>query len=65
MWYGVVFAILVELLPSEVRASGMALTLFVVNNFGGNVPVLVAPLTPHLTYRGALILLYPGLILTS
>lgn len=65
MWYGVVFAILVELLPHEIRSLGMAVALFAINNFGGNVPVIISPLSNALSYRTALIYLYPGSLLLS
>ncbi|ODM94927.1 Protein spinster 2, partial [Orchesella cincta] len=65
MWYGVVFAILVELLPASFRSLGLAISLFVVNNVGGNLPIIVTPLTNLVGFRGALTILYPGALFTS
>ena len=65
MWYGVLFAILVELLPAPIRSLGMAVALFIINNYGGNVPVVVSPLSNISSYRTALVLLYPGSLLAS
>lgn len=65
MWYSVVFAILVELLPTKHRSMGLAISLFVVNNVGGNLPIIVTPLTSLFGFRGALTILYPGALLVS
>lgn len=65
MWYGVVFAILVELLPASFRSLGLAISLFIVNNVGGNLPVIVTPLTKAFGFRGALTVLYPGALFIS
>ncbi|CAL8091732.1 unnamed protein product [Orchesella dallaii] len=65
MWYGVVFAILVELLPASFRSLGLAISLFVVNNVGGNLPIIVTPLTTMFGFRGALTILYPGALFMS
>ena len=66
MWFGILFAILLRLLPSSVHASSIAVFLFVMNNVGGNAPVLIEPLRGVLpSYRSALIVMYPGSYLAS
>lgn len=55
MWIGVVLALVVELVPPDLRVTSVALYMFVITNIGGNANVLVPPLkrlierssTPH------------------
>ncbi|XP_053380034.1 uncharacterized protein LOC123546771 [Mercenaria mercenaria] len=70
MWIGITLAIVVELIPSSVRTSAVAVYLFIISNIGGNMPLLVPPiqnafeddgLTKSQSLRGALYILYPGL----
>ncbi|XP_043914060.1 uncharacterized protein LOC122790598 [Protopterus annectens] len=61
MWVGVTLAILVELVPPVVRTSAVAFYLFIITNIGGNVPLLVPPLTTLYGLRIALLILYPGM----
>ncbi|XP_064420414.1 D-galactonate transporter [Latimeria chalumnae] len=61
MWVGVTLAILVELVPSGIRTSAIAVYLFIITNIGGNMPLLVPPLTSLYGLRIALLILYPGM----
>ncbi|XP_059174698.1 protein spinster homolog 1-like [Physella acuta] len=72
MWVGVTLAVAVELVPSQVRTSAVAVYLFIITNIGGNIPLLVPPITKSFensgftkaqSLRGALYILYPGLFL--
>ncbi|XP_069956159.1 uncharacterized protein [Cherax quadricarinatus] len=65
MWFGVLFAVLLELVPSTVQSTSIAVFLFVMNNVGGNMPVVVDPLSHLLSYRSALYIMYPGMYLAS
>lgn len=65
MWFGVMFAILVELVPANIRSKAVAIVLFCINNVGGNTPVIVDPIANATTYRTAIIILYPGALITS
>ncbi|XP_064086730.1 protein spinster-like isoform X2 [Macrobrachium nipponense] len=65
MWFGVLFAVILELVPATVQAAAIAVFLFVMNNIGGNLPVLVDPITRALDYRSALLIMYPGGYLLS
>lgn len=60
MWFGVLFAVLLELVSDTVQSTALAVFLFVMNNVGGNLPVVVDPLSHQLSYRAALLILYPG-----
>ncbi len=41
MWVGVTLAIIIELMPSAIRTSAVAIYLFIISNIGGNAPLLV------------------------
>jgi len=59
------FAILVELVPSDVRSKSIAVALFIINNVGGNLPVIVDPVANAYSYKTAMTVLYPGALITS
>lgn len=70
MWIGITLAIVVELIPSNVRTSAVAVYLFIISNIGGNMPLLVPPIQEAFeshgynksqSLRAALYILYPGL----
>jgi len=65
MWFGVMFAVMVELVPADVRSTAIGILLFIINNFGGNLPVIVDPLKNKYDYRTAILALYPGALITS
>lgn len=60
MWFGIVFACLVEIVPVQVRSTTVGIFLFVMNNIGGNLPILVDPVAKHLGYRGSISIFYAG-----
>ncbi|XP_034484255.1 putative metabolite transport protein HI_1104 [Drosophila innubila] len=60
MWFGIVFAIVVEIVPLRVRSSTIGVFLFVMNNIGGNLPILVDPVAKILGYRGSIMIFYSG-----
>lgn len=60
MWFGIVFAILVEIVPLAVRSTTVGVFLFVMNNIGGNLPILVDPVAKAIGYREAIMIFYAG-----
>lgn len=52
MWVGVTLAVAVELVPSQVRTSAVAVYLFIITNIGGNIPLLVPPITKSFEDNG-------------
>lgn len=60
MWFGIVFAILVEIVPLSLRSTTVGIFLFVMNNIGGNLPILVEPLRKIIGFRESLYILYAG-----
>lgn len=65
MWFGIVFAVLVEIVPLQVRSTTVGVFLFVMNNIGGNLPILVDPVAKRIGYRGSLAIFYAGFYLLS
>jgi len=60
-WFAVLFTVIVEIVPPEVRSTCIALFLFIMNLVGGNLPIIVAPLRGwYGEYRSALLLVWPG-----
>lgn len=60
MWFGILFAILVEIVPLSVRSTTVSVFLFVMNNIGSNLPILVDPVSKAIGYREALYIFYAG-----
>lgn len=60
MWFGILFAILVEIVPLKVRSTTVGVFLFVMNNIGGNLPILVEPVSKAIGYRESLYIFYVG-----
>jgi len=60
MWFGIVFAIVVEIVPLQVRSSTIGVFLFVMNNIGGNLPILVDPVAKSIGYRASIMIFYAG-----
>lgn len=65
MWFGIVFAVLVEIVPVQVRSTTVGIFLFVMNNVGGNLPILVDPVAKYIGYRGSISIFYAGFYLLS
>lgn len=65
MWFGIVFAVLVEIVPVQVRSTTVGIFLFVMNNIGGNLPILVDPVAKSLGYRESIMIFYAGFYLLS
>lgn len=60
MWFGILFAILVEIVPLRIRSTTVGMFLFVMNNIGGNLPILVDPISKIVGYRESLYIFYAG-----
>lgn len=65
MWFGIVFAVLVEIVPLQVRSTTVGVFLFVMNNIGGNLPILVDPLAKAIGYRESVTIFYAGAYILS
>ncbi len=62
---GIVFVVVVELVPAATKTGVLGVFLFLMNNIGGNFPVLVDPLSKLIGYREALLIFYPTFVLAS
>ena len=70
MWVGVCLTVLIELVPTHLRTTGIGFYFFVIGNIGGNMQVLVPPVQAWLrrsfklseiqAFRGVLYIFYPG-----
>ncbi|KAL0273122.1 UNVERIFIED_CONTAM: hypothetical protein PYX00_005874 [Menopon gallinae] len=65
MWFGIVFAVVVEVVPLSMRSTTVGVFLFVMNNIGGNLPILVEPIRTTIGFREALYIFYAGFYLIS
>ena len=60
VWIGVCLALVIEMVPRRVITVAVAFFLFIINNIGGVLPLLIPPLESRLELRYTLLLLYPG-----
>ncbi|XP_008560899.1 putative metabolite transport protein HI_1104 [Microplitis demolitor] len=60
MWFGIVFAVMVEIVPLSMRSTTVGIFLFVMNNIGGNLPILVEPTRQAIGFRESLYIYYAG-----
>lgn len=60
MWFGILFAMVVEIVPLHVRSTTIGVFLFVMNNIGGNLPIVVEPVSKQIGYRESLYIFYVG-----
>ena len=59
------FTVMVEIVPAEVRSATIAIFLFLMNNTGGNIPLLVEPVDQATDLRTALYIFWPGCVAAS
>jgi len=66
-WFSLLFTVLVEVVPASVRSVCIGTFLFLMNNIGGNLPMLIEPLAKMqgVGLQGALYITWPGLIAKS
>lgn len=61
-WFAILFTVIVEIVNPEVKAISIAIFLFIMNNIGGNLPVIVAPIKDAIGYREAIYLVWPAMV---
>ena len=44
MWVGVCLSVMVELVPEDLRTTGVGLYFFIISNIGGNMQVIIPPI---------------------
>jgi hypothetical protein len=62
---GIALVSVAELSPPNVRTTVLGVFLFAMNNVGGNLPVLVDPVSKVIGYREALYCFYPAFVTAS
>ena len=62
---GIMFAILIKMVPKHHCSFVVGVFIFIMNNVGGNLPVAIDPLAKLIGYRQALYIFYPGALLLS
>ena len=61
-WFAILFTVMAEIVPVDVRAIVIGIFLFIMNNIGGNLVIVVAPLADTYGYRTALMIFFPGMV---
>lgn len=60
VWIGVCLAVIIDMVPSRVVAVAVAVFLFIINNIGGLLPLLIPLMDTHIGLHYTLLVLYPG-----
>ena len=50
-WFGILFTTIVDVSPNKYKTTILGIFLFLMNNIGGNIPVLVNPISKQIGYR--------------
>ncbi len=61
-WYSILFTVLVEIVPADLRSGCIGIFNFFMNNVGGNLPVLVEVVKEWTDYRTSLLIFYAGFV---
>ena len=65
MWIGVSLAIVTHVVPFEVVSISVAIYLFIINNIGSTLNLLVPPLSAATNQRVSLVILFAGSYLVA
>jgi len=64
-WFAILFTVITEVCQPQVKSTLIAVFLFLMNNVGGNLPVVVTSARKALGYREALYIFWPGCVAVS
>ena len=64
-WFAILFTVITEICNPEVKSTCIALFLFIMNNIGGNLPVIVDPIAKSIGYQEAVYVVWPGCVAVS
>lgn len=64
-WFAVLFTVITEVCQPQVKSTCIAVFLFLMNSVGGNLPVVVDPVSKAIGYREAIYLFWPGCVALS
>jgi len=65
MWIGVSMAVVTHLVPPDVVSLAIALYMFIINNIGNSLNLLVPPLSTATGLRVAMLIMFPGSYLVA
>ena len=54
-WFGILFVTLVSVSPPQLKTTVLGIFLFLMNTSGGNLPVLVHPISKLVGYRSVVV----------
>ena len=60
MWFGICITLVIDLVPSDLTASAVAIYFFIIQIIGGNMPLIVTPITNSLNLKVAMAICFPG-----
>ena len=60
MWIGVCVAVVLDIVPTDLTASAVAVYFFIIQIIGGNMPLFVTPIKHALDLRAAMLICFPG-----
>jgi MFS family permease len=61
-WFAILFTVILEIVPDNVRSITVSTFLFIMNNLGGNIPILIQPVAEAIGLKPALYMFWPGLV---
>ena len=64
-WSGIMITIIIEIVPNEIKQACIVIFLFVINNIGGNLPILLTEIRKIMDYKEAIYLMWSGLLALS
>ncbi len=65
VWIGVCIAVVIELVPSDLTTSAVAIYFFIIQIIGGNMNLLVPPIEQSLGLQYAMLIMYPGMYIVG
>jgi len=61
-WFAILFTVILEIVPQNTKSITVSTFLFIMNNLGGNLPVLIEPVSDWIGFDTALNIFWPGLV---
>lgn len=65
MWIGVCLVVVIDLVPPHLTSFAVAVYLFIINNIGGSLNLVLPALEDAIGLRSALVVLFPGMYLAA
>ena len=65
MWLGILLAVVVEQVPPYLSTSAVSVFFFIIQIIGGNMNLLITPITDSISLQAALMICFPGFYLVA